>query len=665
MNENMSKIIRDDLILFKNETLRDIKETEKILIEKYRDIEFTILEKIDSFDKQFIKFRQKMIEITAFIDSLKDVKNNLNILIAHKTKSENSIIDLDIKLKSFIKDSNKSFFNINNILKDSVIYPGIIGGSSKFKKFHDLIDFTLSNFAQYKIFKEKISKDVNNNRINLDNNIEKLSTQIRVILDKNDSLVTNEIALSEKKILSILKTYEEKLLNIKNENEIHNSNLKNEINQLINYCKEQFSGIKDKKKDLFLKYNDLKEKFIQNNNEINDLKEKNLNLYNIIMKINAHLEDISNNELEIKNSQNIKRDSKVKRSFKLLSANNIDLKRNRYKNKKTEKRISDFIKGNRNLEYLKTFQNKSNFKSNEIKNNEYLNKENYKIINFFGNSQSYKRFSSKKENDKNKLLTPNKIFENNKINNDIEANNISEPEDYYNSYTIKSKKSFNDSFRIKAVNNLKEKSTYVNLNANDNYSKSKQLKKNSLNLEENEPIIIIEPKKEDNSKIDNNLQNTININNIIETKKNNNFISGFPRIITNNGERIIISPHPVYHRYKFTNNINPNIFSTYMNNFFIKNKGKKNKFNYKGNINSFSENQYSEENYNNNSDKNKIIYTVNNNIDDSYNDNNFFKTSPNPKSIEKHNKNEYTYNKRKNNSYKNKKIKKFNRNSKK
>ena len=418
--------------------------------------------------------------------------------------------------------------------------------------------------------------------------------------------------------------------------------------------------LKIKKKDLFLKYNDLKEKFIQNNNEINDLKEKNLNLYNIIMKINAHLEDISNNELEIKNSQNIKRDSKVKRSFKLLSANNIDLKRNRYKNKKTEKRISDFIKGNRNLEYLKTFQNKSNFKSNEIKNNEYLNKENYKIINFFGNSQSYKRFSSKKENDKNKLLTPNKIFENNKINNDIEANNISEPEDYYNSYTIKSKKSFNDSFRIKAVNNLKEKSTYVNLNANDNYSKSKQLKKNSLNLEENEPIIIIEPKKEDNSKIDNNLQNTININNIIETKKNNNFISGFPRIITNNGERIIISPHPVYHRYKFTNNINPNIFSTYMNNFFIKNKGKKNKFNYKGNINSFSENQYSEENYNNNSDKNKIIYSVNNNIDDSYNDNNFFKTSPNPKSIEKHNKNQYTYNKRKNNSYKNKKIKKFN-----
>ena len=253
MNENMSKIIRDDLILFKNETLRDIKETEKILIEKYRDIEFTILEKIDSFDKQFIKFSQKMIEITAFIDSLKDVKNNLNILIAHKTKSENSIIDLDIKLKSFIKDSNKSFFNINNILKDSVIYPGIIGGSSKFKKFHDLIDFTLSNIAQYKIFKEKISKDVNNNRINLDNNIEKLSTQIRVILDKNDSLVTNEIALSEKKILSILKSYEEKLLNIKNENEIHNSNLKNEINQLINYCKEQFSGIKDKKKRFIFK----------------------------------------------------------------------------------------------------------------------------------------------------------------------------------------------------------------------------------------------------------------------------------------------------------------------------------------------------------------------------------------------------------------------------
>ena len=588
MDENMSNIIRNDLILFKNETLKDIKETEKVLIEKYRDIEFTIMEKINSFDKQFITFRQKIIEITAFIDSLKDVKNNLNILIAHKTKSENTMIDLDIKLKCIEKDSNKSFFNINNILKDSVIYPGIIGGSSKFKKFHDLIDFTLSNFADYKIFKDKISKDVNNNRIALDKNIEKLRTQIVAILDKTNSLVTNEIDLSEKKTQSILKTYDEKLLNIKNENEKNNESFKSEINELVNNFIDQYNDIKDKKKDLFLKYNDLKEKYNQNNSEIKDLKEKIQNLKNIIMKNNNQIENIINNYLEISNNQKIKRENKIKSSYRILSASNIDIKRNKYKNKKSEKRISNFIKDSRNLEYLKTFQNKSIFKTTEANknNNVFLNKENYKIINFLGNSQSYNRFPLKKEKDKNKLFTLNKIFDHNKNNNDIEINNISEPDDYYNSYsnnnTMRSKKSFNDSFKIKAVNNLNEKSTYVNLYTNNKFTKTKQLKKISLNLEGNEPINI-EQKKLDNLKIDNDLQNINSINDInnlkLTKKNNNNFISGFPRIITNNGERIIISSHPIYHRHKFTNNINPNIFLTYKNiNNYLK-KIKKRKLN--------------------------------------------------------------------------------------
>ena len=617
MNENMSKIIRDDLILFKNETLKDIKEAEKVLIEKYKDIEFTIMEKINNFDKQFIKFSQKIIEITAFIDSLKDVKNSINILIAHKTKSEDNMIGLDIKLKCIEKDNNKSFLNINNILKDSVIYPGIIGGSSKFKKFHDFIDFTLSNFAQYKIFKDKISKDVNNNRIYLDKNIEQLRTQIIAILDKNNTLVKNEIALSEKKAQSILKTYEEKLLNIKNENKKNNENFKNEINESINNFIEKYNDLNDKKKDLFLKYNYLKEKYNQNNNEIKDLKEKTINIKNNIMKIKNQIENIFNNDLEIRNKQNIKRENKINSSYRILSASNIDIKRNKYK--KTEKRISNFNKDSRNLENLKIFQNKSIYKSIEAnKNNiDFLNKENYKIINFFGNSQSYKRFPLKTENNKIILSTSNKIFDNNKNNNknnnDIEINNISELDDYYNSIsnnnTIRSKKNFNDSFRIKAVssNNLKEKSTYVNLYTNNKYMKAKQLKKISLNLEGNEPTNI-EHKKKDNMKIENNLQN-ININKFKFSKKNNNnFISGIPRIITNNGERIIISSHPIYHRHKFTNNIKADLFFTYknINNIFKKNKEKKNEFINKKNINDF-ERIYLDENYNNISDNNKII----------------------------------------------------------
>ncbi len=158
MEDNLYKNIRDDLILFKNETLRDIKEQEKILIEKYRNLEFTIIEKIENFDNKFLKFTNKMIEISSFIDSLKDVKNSINVLMQYKSKSENSLIDLDIKLKCLDKDCHDSLYNISNILKESVIYPGIIGSTSKFKTFHHFIDFVLNHISNINQFKHRIIK---------------------------------------------------------------------------------------------------------------------------------------------------------------------------------------------------------------------------------------------------------------------------------------------------------------------------------------------------------------------------------------------------------------------------------------------------------------------------------------------------------------------------
>ena len=39
------------------------------------------------------------------------------------------------------KDLNDNIFRHDNILKDTVIYPGIIGPMCKFKNFHQLIDY--------------------------------------------------------------------------------------------------------------------------------------------------------------------------------------------------------------------------------------------------------------------------------------------------------------------------------------------------------------------------------------------------------------------------------------------------------------------------------------------------------------------------------------------
>ena len=642
MDENISKNVRDDLILFKNETLKDIKETENQLLEKYSNLKLSILEKIDNFDKQFMKFNQKITEITSFIDSLKDIKNNVNILLANKTKSENTLIDLSFKLKSLDKDYNKSIFNINAILKNSVIYPGIIGGASKFKNFHDIIDYTLSNISHLKIFQEKITKDVNNNKSTCDNNIEKLKNQIDIVFDKTNNIITNEITLIEEKTNSNFKLFNEKLQCIKIENEKNNNNINNELKHLTNHSKEQLKEINNIKKELSLNFNELRDKYNQNNNGINELNEKNSKLNNFMLELNSRIDNSFFNELYMDNKMNKKKDGTHMKSNRFLSANNNDSRKKQFK--KFERGFNELMRDKINGQSYQKSPNQNQLYNKENKNNT--------INNFWGKSQSYKRFPLYKENEKITLQ--------NNILNDMNINNLSERSGYFNSFNNNKITTQNeivgtsdDSFKIKPFHNLKEKSTYVNLFSSNKYSRTKQLK--NISLTENNEILYNVQNNIDNKNEKNLLQENTNNNNI-NLPKNHKFTSGYPRIVTNQGERILISSHPVYHREKFTNDFNPSTFFTFKNINNNNNKQKQNKNNLNKNIKTFSESKFLDKN----NSKNKVINEKSNDYDP-YNDNTIFKTLPNPKSYEKMNKKQLMDNKRRNNSYKknnNYKIKK-------
>ena len=658
MDENISKNIRDDLILFKNETLKEIKESEKQLLDKFSNLEFTIIEKVVGFENQFMKFSQKIKEITSFIDRVKDVTININNLLEYKIKSENSLIDLSFKIKSLDKDFNKTSSNINNILKDSVIYPGIIGSSSKFKTFHDIIDYTLLNISHFKAFKDKITKDVNSNKNNCDNNTEKLKIQIEEILDKSNSIIAKEIATIEEKTNTNFKSYEEKLQKIKKENEKNNDNINNELEQLMNNLKGQLNEINEIKKELVLKFNELKDKYNENNKGINDLNEKNSKLSKFIKEIKYKIDSNTFfNELYLNNKMNKKQVSKERKSYRFSSASNIDLKKSKLR--KSENGLSELIKDEINAECLQTYQNKTNHKINETYKNGYgiynrenkNNKNNNTIYNFLEKSQSYKRFPLNKED---KIITSQ--------NNNLKEVNIntSQSKEYYNSLINNSTKrtkhnenlgTSDDSFKFKSLNDLDEKTSDTNLLLNNKYIRIKQLKYFSLNQQHK--MFYAESNNIDNKKDQNLFQN--NINNFNSSKKQR-YISGYPRIVTNQGERILISSHPIYHREKFTNNFNPSMFISYKNINSFYNKKKENKKNLNNNINIYGESKFLYDKKNKNKQINEKVKDY-----DFYNDNNIFKTMPNPKHSEIKNKKEIMGNIGRHYSYKNNKNNKNNK----
>ena len=81
-----------------------------------------------------------------------------------------------IRLDNFRNDLNSNVDIIDQILKVTVIYPGVIGGISKYKTFHDFIDYLLIKCSQILTFREKRILDFKGYKTKLENIISSFNT---------------------------------------------------------------------------------------------------------------------------------------------------------------------------------------------------------------------------------------------------------------------------------------------------------------------------------------------------------------------------------------------------------------------------------------------------------------------------------------------------------
>ena len=129
---------QSDFLMFKNETLKDFKEVQKKVTEKYRDLEVEIREKLQSYETRITIYENKITELSNLINSDKTIRDKVDTLVEFKEKVDDTMIIEKIRLDNFRNDLNSNVDIIDHILKGSVIYPGVIEGINKYKTFHDL-----------------------------------------------------------------------------------------------------------------------------------------------------------------------------------------------------------------------------------------------------------------------------------------------------------------------------------------------------------------------------------------------------------------------------------------------------------------------------------------------------------------------------------------------
>ena len=255
-----SRGMKSDLLMFKDETLKDIKEAQKKVQEKYNHLNLEVKEKLDKYELRISAYETKIMELAKLINTDKEIRDKVDNLIEFKEKANDTMLTEKIRLDNFRNDLNANVERIDNILKDSVIYPGVIGGICRYKTFHELIDYVLTQCSLNLTFREKSILDFKSYKTKLENIITSFNTQTTSLLNTTSEYTKTCIKELEERMKSIYNIYDDRLQDARIENanyaiglEKATEALKKELQNLYIIKKELYekvdSGILDVKND--------------------------------------------------------------------------------------------------------------------------------------------------------------------------------------------------------------------------------------------------------------------------------------------------------------------------------------------------------------------------------------------------------------------------------
>ena len=209
---------KNDLLHFKEETLRDFKEVQRKISEKYETLDLEMKEKLEAYEKRIVTYENKIMELSNLINTDKTIREKVDNLMEFKEKTDDHLLTEKIRLDNFRNDLKSNVERIDQILKDSVIYPGIIGGISKYKTFHDLIDYILAQTSQTLTFREKSILDFKSYKTKLENIISSFNTQINTLLNTTSEFTKTCVKEAEERMKSIYNIFDDRLQDARIEN---------------------------------------------------------------------------------------------------------------------------------------------------------------------------------------------------------------------------------------------------------------------------------------------------------------------------------------------------------------------------------------------------------------------------------------------------------------
>ena len=371
--------IKNDLILFKDETLKTIREMEKQLFEKIQIKNNETELKIDDFNLKLSKFQEMNKRMYESIIEQKVNLDKLKHLNEFKIKTDTKLVSLDIKMTNFFSELVSIKSKYDKIMVENLQVPGIIGLSCKYSSISEYIIDNLHILEGYNREKDNIKKKINE-------------------LQLYDKKIMKDFTISINESISECKLYTDK-----------------KINEIKNYFKERYENLDD---IITITKNRFEENVIKNEKNNENIKNEIINTKNEItqlIKVKHEENEKKNDEMKKIQSEQIKKQiTDIKKNFKELK---VDVEKRvveAYKLGKNKININSFISGSNN--YISN-NNNSNNGTNEINNRNAFNE----IENNKNNTKSVTNINSNKKDDDNNsmfdMIKNNMKISSSKVNN--------------------------------------------------------------------------------------------------------------------------------------------------------------------------------------------------------------------------------------------------------
>ena len=260
-----------DLWYFKNDILKDLKNFEKNLTDKYNKGDIEIKEEILNINNNINSIKEKINELSSLIITDNIVKEKVDNLEKINNKNFDRILTNEIKVNNIEKETKESIIRVNNILRETVIYNGLIGPSCKFNSFHDLIDYILNELFLLDTFKEKNIMDLSTYKKKLESIINGFKLKIDNINKASYQFTLENFGICDEKIKDFKEKFDKITTNFEN----------------------NFQNFNSKFEELFKDISELKNDNINNVNNFNEhiekfliLKENYRKIYDIINQKN-------------------------------------------------------------------------------------------------------------------------------------------------------------------------------------------------------------------------------------------------------------------------------------------------------------------------------------------------------------------------------------------